>query len=45
MRRKIITMIYVVASFLDDFAYWVVGKGEDDGERTIKTHWGTHYYG
>lgn len=45
MRAKIITMIYTVASFLDDVAYWVVGKGEDDKEREIKTFWGTHYYG
>lgn len=45
MRAKIITMIYAVASFLDDVAYWVVGKGEDNKEREIKTFWGTRYYG
>lgn len=45
MRAKIITIIYAVASFLDDVAYWVIGKGEDDKEREIKTFWGTHYYG
>lgn len=45
MREKIITMIYAVTSFLDDVAYWVVGKGEDNKEREIKTFWGTHYYG
>ena len=44
MRRKIMTVIYVVASFLDDFAYWVVGKGEIEEEREIKTPWGTHTY-
>lgn len=45
MRAKIITILYAVASFLDDVAYWVIGKGEDDKEREIKTFWGTHYYG
>ncbi len=44
MREQIITMLYVVASFIDDIAYWVIGKGEDEKERTIHTLWGTHYY-
>lgn len=44
MRERIITMLYTVASFIDDIAYWVIGKGEDEKERTIRTLWGTHYY-
>lgn len=45
MRSKLITILYAIASFIDDVAYWVVGKGEDEKEREIKTLWGTHYYG
>ena len=45
MRAKIITIIYTIEAFLDDIAYWVIGKGEDNKERTIKTFWGTHYMG
>ena len=44
MRSKMITMFYVVSSFLDDFAYWVIGKGEDETERKVKTPWGEHTY-
>lgn len=44
MRGKIITVLYAIASFIDDLAYWVIGKGEDEEERTINTFWGTHYY-
>ncbi len=44
MREKMVTVLYVIASFIDDIAYWVVGKGEDEKEREIKTFWGTHYY-
>lgn len=44
MRKKIITFLYTIASFIDDFAYWVVGKGEDETEREIKTFWGAHTY-
>lgn len=44
MREKMVTILYVVASFIDDIAYWVVGKGEDEKERTIRTFWGHHYY-
>lgn len=45
MREKIITSIYTISAILDDFAYFVIGKGEDNTERTIKTFWGTHYVG
>lgn len=45
MRKKIITFLYTIASFIDDVAYWVVGKGLDEDEREIKTPWGEHYYG
>lgn len=45
MRAKLITILYAVSSFIDDFAYWVIGRGEDNTERTIKTLWGTHYMG
>lgn len=44
MRGKIITMLYAVASFIFSIAYWVIGNGEDEKERTIHTLWGTHYY-
>lgn len=44
MRAKMVTILYVIASFIDDFAYWVVGKGEDEKARTINTLWGHHYY-
>ena len=44
MRSKMITMFYVVSSFLCDFAYWVIGKGEDETERKVKTPWGEHTY-
>ncbi len=44
MREKMVTILYVVASFIDDIAYWVIGKGEDEKERTIRTFWGHHYY-
>ena len=44
MRNAIITFLYVISSFIDDFAYWVVGKGEDETERKIKTPWGEHTY-
>lgn len=45
MGEKIITILYSVSAFIDDFAYYVVGKGESKKERTIKTIWGIHYYG
>lgn len=45
MRAMIITIIYTIEAFMGDFAYWVIGKGEDETERTIKTFWGTHYMG
>lgn len=45
MRTIIITTIYVITAYLDDFAYWVIGKGEDNRERKIRTFWGTHYIG
>lgn len=45
MRKALITAIYTIEAILDDFAYWVIGKGEDNEERTIKTFWGTHYMG
>lgn len=45
MRAKIITLIYTIEAFLDDIAYWVIGKGLDEDEREIKTPWGEHYYG
>lgn len=45
MRKIIITVIYTIEAFLDDFAYWVIGRGQDEDERAIKTFWGTHYYG
>lgn len=44
MRERIVTILYMVASFIDDLAYHVIGRGEDEGERTIHTLWGTHYY-
>lgn len=44
MRARIITLLYTIASFIDDVAYWSVGKGEDEKERIIRTFWGTHYY-
>ena len=37
-------MLYVISAFLDDFAYFVIGGGEDEAERTIKTPWGEHTY-
>ena len=44
MRKRIMIMLYTVASMIDDIAYFVVGKGaEIDCE--IKTFWGEHYYG
>lgn len=45
MRARIITIIYTIEAFLDDIAYWVIGKGQDNVERTIETFWGTHYMG
>lgn len=45
MRARIITLIYTIEAYIDDFAYWVIGKGEDNTERTIHTFWGTHYMG
>ena len=45
MRARIITLFYTIEAYMDDFAYWVIGKGEDNTERTIKTFWGTHYMG
>lgn len=45
MRAKLITIIYAIEAFLDDIAYWVIGKGEDNTERVIETPWGTHYIG
>ena len=44
MKRRIITVLYIVSSFIDDFAYFAIGNGEDESERIIKTPWGTHYY-
>ena len=44
MRTRIVTILYMVASFIDDIAYHVIGRGEDERERTIHTLWGTHYY-
>ena len=44
MRSRLITVIYVISSFLDDFAYFVIGRGEDESEREIKTPWGNHTY-
>lgn len=44
MRKRIMIMLYTVASMIDDIAYFVIGKGETiDCE--IKTLWGEHYYG
>ncbi len=45
MRKRIITIIYTIEAFLDDIAYWVIGRGKDNTERTIETPWGTHYMG
>lgn len=45
MRKTIITFLYAISSFIDDVAYWVVGRGLDEDEREIKTPWGEHYYG
>lgn len=44
MRNKMIMVLYTIASFLDDFAYFVIGRGEMETEREIKTLWGTHTY-
>lgn len=44
MREKIVTILYTISSWIDDFAYFVVGKGEDEKERMIKTPWGNNYY-
>lgn len=44
MRNKMIMVLYTIASFLDDFAYFVIGRGEIETEREIKTLWGTHTY-
>lgn len=45
MITKIITIIYTIEAFLDDIAYWVIGRGEDNAEWTIETFWATHYMG
>ena len=44
MRSRLITVIYVISSFLDNFAYFVIGRGEDESDREIKTPWGNHTY-
>ena len=44
MRSRLITVIYVISSFLDDFAYFVIGRGEDESDREIKTPWRNHTY-
>lgn len=44
MREKMVTILYVIASFIDDFAYFVIGRGQDEKERVIPTLWGKHYY-
>lgn len=44
MREKMVTILYEIASFIDDFAYFVIGRGQDEKERTISTFWGKHYY-
>lgn len=44
MRKRIMIMLYTIASMIDDIAYFVIGNGKDiDCE--IKTFWGEHYYG
>lgn len=42
MRNMMITVPYTIASFLDDFAYFAIGRGKIETEREIKTLWGTH---
>ena len=44
MRETMVTILYVIASFIDDFAYHVIGRGQDEKERVIPTLWGHHYY-
>lgn len=44
MRKRIMVMLYTVASMIDDIAYFVVGK-EEIIDCEIKTFWGEHYYG